>query len=244
MKHNTLTQHIAAIIKNQQVYKIVFFGDSITSAEWVHPNWREMIEYVLKKELNKIMNNWQLPSWYIRTINSGLDGSTSADWLKYKESYIFDYKPDLAISIFGGNDSLFNLSLDDHVTNIQTLVNELSKRLPNAIFCSTTPGLDGGKLQSYGPYHQALKKVVFPDNVKYIDLFIDYQRFDRTPLFTFKYEAMPEFNIKAGDVDTDHPNQLGNAYIAKLILKQGFNLRFNPDRYIQNTLAGEKYPSY
>jgi hypothetical protein len=44
-------------------FRIVFVGDSITSTEWVHPNWREIIEYVIKEELEKIISDWRIPSW-------------------------------------------------------------------------------------------------------------------------------------------------------------------------------------
>jgi len=41
-----------ALEKNGK-YWIAFVGDSITSTEWVHPNWREIVEYVLKDKLQK-----------------------------------------------------------------------------------------------------------------------------------------------------------------------------------------------
>ena len=55
-------------------FRIVFVGDSITSIEWVHPNWREIVEYVIKEELEKVISDWRIPSWQIRGINCGFDG--------------------------------------------------------------------------------------------------------------------------------------------------------------------------
>ncbi len=67
-------------------YWITFVGDSITSTEWVHPNWREIVEYVLKNELNDKFSDWKTPSWGIRCFNFGLDGSTSSEILdRYEE---------------------------------------------------------------------------------------------------------------------------------------------------------------
>ena len=59
-------------LKQGSTFKIVFLGDSITSAEWVHPNYREIIEYVLKQELENDLEDWKLPSWGIRVSILGL----------------------------------------------------------------------------------------------------------------------------------------------------------------------------
>ena len=78
---------------------IIFIGDSITSAEWVHPNWRDIIEYVLKEELTKSLGseNWKIPSWGIRCFNYGFDGSTTTDILDMMNSRILSLDPDIAI---------------------------------------------------------------------------------------------------------------------------------------------------
>ena len=36
-------------------YWISFVGDSITTCEWVHPNWREIVQYVLN---DKLKGDW------------------------------------------------------------------------------------------------------------------------------------------------------------------------------------------
>ena len=59
---------IKSHLNKDKTFRIVFMGDSITSTEWVHPNWREIIEYVLKMELEKQMKDWKIPSWGIRCI--------------------------------------------------------------------------------------------------------------------------------------------------------------------------------
>ena len=71
-----------------------------------------------------------------------------------------------------------------------------------------------------------------------------YKRFPLEKFFTFISEENPVAGIKEGEIDPDHPNQLGNAYIAKLILEEVFSLDFNPEIYINDTLKGEKYPKY
>src|SRR3989344_1365212 len=89
------------------IYKIVFIGDSLTSAEWVHPNWREIVEYVLKEELSNQFSDWKIPSWNIRCINSALDGSTTLDYLTRLDDHVFFYKPQLVSIMLGANDSYF-----------------------------------------------------------------------------------------------------------------------------------------
>lgn len=47
-------------------YWITFVGDSTTSCEWVHPNWREIVQYVLNEKLGG--------DWRFRGFNFGYDG--------------------------------------------------------------------------------------------------------------------------------------------------------------------------
>lgn len=44
--------------------------------------------------------------------------------------------------------------------------------------------------------------------------------------------------------DEFHPNQLGNAYMAKKVLADVFGINFNPNMYMQDHLGGKKYPGY
>jgi hypothetical protein len=54
----------------------------------------------------------------------------------------------------------------------------------------------------------------------------------------------PIENIEFIDLDFLNPNQLGNAYIAKFILKKVFGLDFDPDRYISDPINGVMFPEY
>src|SRR3989339_1765795 len=95
-----LNEYLAKIEKKLKPggwYRIVFLGDSITSTEWVHPNWREIIEYVLKNVLGEIMGEWQTPSWKIRCYNAGFDGGFTGDMIKYADEEIAPLRPDLVV---------------------------------------------------------------------------------------------------------------------------------------------------
>lgn len=231
------------LLKNKK-FRIVFLGDSITSTEWVHPNWREIVEYVVKNEAEKITSDWKLSSWQIRGINCGFDGSTTKDILnKVKET--LSYKPDLVITIMGGNDEVLGISVEQSIKNINLILKKLSKKIPYIFWCNSTPALKGNiKNEKYKPYAEATIKIKSNNKIKLFDMFNEYQKYDSKKIFTFKSEENLVENIKEGEIDPNHPNILGNAYIAKILLKKIFGIEFNPEKYLKTLLGGKKYPDY
>lgn len=210
-------------------YWISFVGDSITSCEWVHPNWREIVQYVLNDKLDG--------DWGFRCFNFGYDGSTTRDILE-KVDYIKSVNSDLVIMMIGGNDPFLNVSVEDHIKNI----NEIKDRLnTNLILSTDNKPWNDIVVSKYLPYVEADIKLGF-DN--FINLFEISDAFPKERIYTFISEENPVENIKAGDLDYWHPNQLGNAYIAKVILRNVFDIEFNPELYIADTLKGEKTPKY
>jgi lysophospholipase L1-like esterase len=115
---NKIKKHISS----DKTYRIAFFGDSITSTEWIHPNWREIFEYVLKKELKKITKNWKLPPWNIRCFNCGFDGATTKDALDLLDEHVFKLKPHLVICILGINDMFLGLTIKEHKNNSDKVI--------------------------------------------------------------------------------------------------------------------------
>jgi lysophospholipase L1-like esterase len=237
---------IKDILLNKDHFRIVFLGDSITSTEWVHPNWREIVEYVLKDKLTNVMGDWKIPSWKVRGINCGFDGSTSLDHLERLESEVLDYKPDLIISLFGGNDLYFGISPKEHKENIIKLINKIKAEVPYLIFCSSIAcgKNETIKNKEYLKYVEELKNFFPIDDVLYIDLYNKYAQFELNKFYTFISEGNEVVGIKTGDLDFLHPNQLGNAYIAKIILEDGFGIEFDPEKYIRETAEGKMFPGY
>ncbi len=210
-------------------YWIAFVGDSITSCEWVHPNWREIVQYVLNDKLGG--------DWGFRGFNFGYDGSTTKDILE-KVDYIKSVNPDLVIMMIGGNDPFLNVSVEDHIKNI----NEIKNKLDTSFVLSTdNKPWDDVAISKYLPYIEADKKLGID---KFINLFERSDAFPKERIYTFISEENPVENIKAGDLDYWHPNQLGNAYIAKVILKEVFKIDFDPELYIKDTVEGQKTPKY
>ena len=220
-------------LRNNKRYFIGFVGDSLTSCEWVHPNWREIVEYVLKNELQNEFEDWKVPSWGIRCFNFGFDGATTKDILE-KSDEILEVKPDLIICMLGGNDPILGISIEEHGKNMK----KISERFGGIIMTNTKPD-DDKATKRYEPYVRQVVEQKLSGFISMFDLFKPETRF-----FTFKSEENPEEGLKMGDRDYCHPNQLGNAYIAKIVLKEVFGTDFDPEEFIKTTLDGEKYPKY
>lgn len=239
-------ENIKNSLESTGKFWIAFTGDSITSTEWVHPNWREIVEYVLKEEITKKFHaDWKLSSWGIRCFNFGFDGSTTKDILE-KIPDILLVKPDLLIGLMGGNDPTFAVSVEQSVQNVQQIITVLNQNGTKVAWCTSTPaGYGSKKNPEYEPYAKALVSQLQNTNQsQIIDMYTIYQQFPLDKFFTFTSEEIPVEGIKAGDPDVQHPNQLGNAYIAQVILQEVFGIPFDPERYIETTLSGEKYPQY
>lgn len=236
---------ISEVIKNLKENGrlwIAFTGDSITSCEWVHPNWRDIVLYVLHSEATDLLNgDWKTAEWGIRGFNFAYDGATTKDILARVDD-ISLIKPDLVISLMGGNDPTFKMTPEETAECIEGIK---SKLMGKVIWCTSTPAGDGSpKNSEYEPYASATMQIFETENFKLLDMFNLYKQFPLDKFFTFKSEENPVEGLKEGDPDLQHPNQLGNAYIAKVILKEVFGIEFDPEKYMTATLAGEKLPNY
>lgn len=236
---------ISDLLKSRGRYWITFTGDSLVSCEWVHPNWRDIVIYVLQNELTKYLkSDWKTSEWGIKGFNFAYDGSTTTDILQ-KCDDILCVNPDLVISLMGGNDPVLNVSVEKSVENIKKISQLVVSSTTKLVWSNSTPaGADSKKNLEYQPYAEAFMKI--PENNCFlkIDMFNIYKSFPTNDFFTFLSEENPVEGIKKGEPDLQHPNQLGNAYIAKVILQEVFGISFKPDVYIQDTYHGLKFPSY
>lgn len=224
---------------------VVFIGDSITSAEWVHPNWREIVEYVLKEELTKELGegNWKLPSWGVRCFNFGFDGSTAADILD-KLADIMRVDPYIAVYLENPNDVHYGATPQQHARRIRGLVESLLKKCGHVIVCNSIYANGKEYNKHIVKYVEAMRGIRFDGRVTFIDTFSEYSKYDLDRFFTFKSGGNPDLGMKKGDIDFVHPNQLGNAYIAKMVLEKGFGVRFDPELYMKSTGNGDMFPRY
>ena len=238
-------KNINKALKDTGKYWVVFTGDSITSCEWVHPNWRDIVIYVLHEEMTKYLKgDWKTSEWGIKGFNFAYDGATTKD-ISEKIEDILLVKPQLVIGLMGGNDPVFNISVDESVDNIKNISEKVISSGSWLIWCNSTPAGKGSrKNPEYRPYAEAFMNISDKEGLLKIDMFNLYQRFPTERFFTFTSEENPVEGIKEGEPDLQHPNQLGNAYIAKVILEKAFDIKFDPEKYIKETLEVKKYPGY
>lgn len=233
-------KEIAETIDKTGKFWIAFTGDSITSCEWVHPNWREIVEYVLQDQMTKFFGDWQKSEWSIKGFNFGYDGATTKDILDRVEN-IKLVSPDLVISMMGGNDELFGIDIPQNIKNIKNIVEKLNTKV---VWSTSIAFGSSDKNKRYEPYAKSCMEIAENENLQLINMFDIYKSFPLEKFYTFKSEENVKEHIKKGDIDFIHPNQLGNAYIAKVILKEVFGINFDPELYWKDTLSGEKYPNY
>jgi len=236
-------EEIKSCLVNKKRFWVVFSGDSITSSEWVHPNWREIVEYVLKEEVKKFMKeDWKTSGWGIRTFNFAYNGATTKDILD-KVDDITSVKPDLFILMIGGNDPVKEITKEEHKENIEKIKQMIKKAPTKFVFLTDNKPWNKKASERYRPYVEIDKEIDMKDG-QFINLFEISERFPSEKIYTFKSEENLIEGIKEGEVDYWHPNQLGNAYIAKIILEKVFLIKFDPEKYIKDTQRGEKYPGY
>ncbi|QQS39128.1 SGNH/GDSL hydrolase family protein [Candidatus Woesebacteria bacterium] len=225
-------------------YYISFTGDSIASCEWVHPNWRDIVIYVLQCEFTKYMDgDWKTVEWGLKGFNFAYDGSTTSD-IVTKTDEIMMVNPNLVICLMGGNDKTYHVTPEQSVENIMKFSKTINDSRVKVAWSNTIASISTQINTKYKPYTHLFMQI--PDTTSFfkIDMFGKYSAFPVEKFFTFISEEIPEENVKEGDPDVWHPNQLGNSYIAKVILDTIFGIDFDPEKYITDTLLGKKHPGY
>lgn len=224
---------IKVALKKNGKYWIAFVGDSITSTEWVHPNWREMVEYVLKDKFAY--------DWGIKTFNFAYDGSTSRDLVE-KVDELNLINPNMVIVLTGANDPFHGgispKEFKDNVIKIKSKVENMESDLVLSFDICPMNKWAEDKCTSYV---EALNSVE-NNSIKLFEISKD---FPQEKIFTFISEQdIPEERVVKGKTDFWHPNQLGNAYIAKVILEKIWRINFDPEKYIKSVNNGDKLPEY
>ncbi len=240
-----ILKDIKSTINQNRLYKIVFSGDSFTSSDWLHPNWREILEYVLKEELTKMTGGWKKPYWNIRCINAGLDGASTKDILDLSYKYILCHKPQMTLILAGINDTWQNISPPQFLDNLTKLSNLLKRENCFTIYVSPPPSSNEEENEKFAPFLAQSGTKLSELMDLYIDLFDDFRVIkDLNKFYTLVSEGNEDFDIKPGEKDFIHPNVLGNAYMAKFILEKLFGVSFTPEKYLSNMRSGIVNPSY
>jgi len=220
---------------DDEVFKIVCFGDSTTDATFTSDEYPEEYSNL------KVYSQWlqeQLPTILnrkIKIINSGVSGDTTADAKCRLKEDVLDHKPDLVIIQFGVNDQSIRqdleleramVSLEDFTYNILFLINKIRKIQANIVL--VTPGLIlwndsfrstyfklpyqldkrhglNGNLENY--VHM-IRKIALKEEVTLIDIYQKEMEFDNKTNQSLN-KLLP---------DGLHPNNKGHQFIANTIL--------------------------
>ncbi len=268
--YTPLFQKILAKVLENRVYTIWFLGDSITSTEWIHPNWREIVEYVLKSELEleiQRLHNEEglelpnesydgqynegelaseyarrIPSWNVRCINLARDGSTTRDRVKCQDKRLWVHKNiDLLIVVGTCNDPDYAFPVAETLTNLESLFAYCKNTLAIADVAYSTTSYSSSPSR-IEKYTPYATAVVekFATSEHLIDLWKTMQALPADEVERF-------YGMKNSDdsLDTTHQNVLGNSYIAGVFLDKLFGISFDYKKYCWAAVSMDyKFPSY
>lgn len=233
---------ISKRLKKKKRFVVMFLGDSLVSQLSVFPNWRRMIEYVVTRKVKKVAkDNW----WRLKFINFGASETTSRDLFDRLKNDVYFYKPDLVICMVGKNDPYFNIGPNQHKKNLNKIFSSLSQNVEKVFYCTPMCSSDEERNKLYKKYIKQGRSLFPYSKIKLIDLFKATQKLDLKRIYTYVLQRENKVvGLKPGEVDVLHPNPLGSAYIAKIILKEVFGVDFNPKLFLKGVEKGEKYPEY
>ena len=235
MTKTPLYNKILNVLQAQNRYKIVFIGDSLTSTEWIHPNWREVFEYILKYSFDEFSEeDWWIPEWNLSFFNYALDGGSTRNFLEQVKLAEKEVNPDLYIIMGTSNDIEFGIDKDEHVRNLEEIFKILNNK--DVVYSPDVYSKDDKANIQYDEYIKEVFKIEFPKNIY---KFNGYEISKNYPLNSF-YTLQEN-----GVTDPVHPNVLGNIYIAKMFLEECFGIEVNPEKYLEDIQSNTvKFPKW
>lgn len=222
-------------LKEGKAFKISFIGDSLTSCEWIHPNWREMFEYVLKFSFEEFTgDDWWIPEWNIKFFNYSLDGGTTKNFKESVKDCEKEVNPDMYIVMGTSNDSYFKISPKESRKNIEDIFGILKDK--QVIYSPDIKCNDSKYDKRDIPYIEEILKISFPKNVLFINGYEISKKFDPKKIYTL---------VEKGKIDMVHPNVLGNGYIAKMFLENVFGIEIDVEKYLKDVKSNKvKFPRW
>lgn len=239
MSHLPSTYHLTKnLLASGKPCNLFFLGDSITSAEWIHPNWREIVEFVLKSHFQTVFSNYQIASWQIRCFNAGFDGANTRDIAQLVSTYVVSHQPSIVLYQQGSNDNYVSISDSEYEDNIRSTLAQLEKVNAAVLLMSDLPSAYPEHNKAYQPRREILKKLAVEKALPYLDLYQAFEDRDISSFFGLISEGNEDAKIQKGEVDKMHPNITGNAYLAQAILKQFFAIEFDVEKYLREVKDG------
>lgn len=226
--------YILDLLKNKKEFKFVIIGDSITSGEWVLPNWRNIFEYILKFGFEELpgKDKW-IAEWNLKFFNYSLDGATTKNFRRQVDLALKEVKPDCVILMGTSNDIEKGISVKEHVSNLEKIFKKLARKTKFFVYSPDIYSKDEKLNSDYQPYIvEALKTKGYLNKIV-VNGYEESKKFPLEKIFTLKLEPF-ERKENGPEIDYVHPNQLGNAYLAKMFLEKIFGLEMNPEKYIKD----------
>lgn len=237
-------------IGQDKLFLVIYYGASTTSQEYMFPNWGEIIRYVLKCRLEEDTGDFEKAFWNLQTINFGLNGANSTDLLNRFEKLVLDKKPNLIFLDSTKNDVYYQMDKKISEKNNISLISKALKKRIKIVFTTRIPALRDDLNKKIVEYNDIDKKVanMFKDNENFI--FVDLSNIFPKDSIKKSYSLISlgentDVGYKPGGIDTIHYNKHGNSIVAKILLKEVFNIRFNEEKFLKDidNLA-KKYPDF
>lgn len=234
MEKTKLYKTILKRLKSKRLYRIAFIGDSISSGEWVFPNYRATFEYILKNSFTEFSgDDWWIPSWNIKFYNYAEDGGTTRDFLSAVKLAYKEVKPDLYIVMGTSNDVELGISKEEHFKNLIALQMYILNRTGLLLFSPDIYSHDDKLNKTYLEYFEPVLKALRKDRTIVVNGYSISSTYPLNKILTLELdpiERKPDLPIN----DPIHPNALGNIYIAKMLLEHAFGIEVNPEKFLTN----------
>jgi lysophospholipase L1-like esterase len=195
--------------------------------------------------VTKFDGKWEVPYWGIRCINAGFDGAKTSDILDLLGKFILDVKPNGIIYEVGDNDERYQITPEEYQKNLDEICNRIKGAgVKDVIISSDVFSSNPDIRKRYMPYMEKIKLVVDELRLPFVDVFNAMKKYDLKKIFNFVSGGNDVVGMKPGDIDFLHPNQYGNAVIAKILVEELLGVKFDPDLYMKTTSEGKMFPSY
>ncbi|MBR9853328.1 MAG: arylesterase [Algicola sp.] len=170
--------------------KILFFGDSLTAGYGLEVS--QAFPYLIQQKIDSLELDYTV-------INAGLSGETTASG-KNRLDWVLEDTIDIVIIELGANDGLRGIPLTETESNLQSMVDMVQGKLPNAKIV-----LAGMKIPpNMGPEYTAQFEEIFPNLASKEELHL-------IPFLLENVAGIPELNQSDGI----HPTIEGQKLVAE-----------------------------
>ncbi|MBR2372788.1 MAG: hypothetical protein IKA87_01005 [Lentisphaeria bacterium] len=186
-------------------FKIVLFGASNTERYASFMHWGDVLETSLRKKYYRRFH----------VINSGYSGSNTRDAKERFDWMVRDFKPDVVVITFGGNDSLNNpkrfIEEKEFAANLEFFVKEIRSwggvPVLQTYYMPNLKVLDPVYAKNFVRYMQVVRDVAAKNKVFLVDQYKFFEKVDRT---THLYKLM---------LNAMHLNEQGNMLMGTILAK-------------------------